>query len=162
MPVLHDDTLRVAEILLETEQPGSAARRRAASTAYYSAFQSLSALCALCLSRAKPSSEAYLRAYRALEHRQVRDLLSRSTDFKAFLSAPFAQLQNIRQWADYNVSTHPDETDAQAGRRFTIDEARASVGMARKAIEFVDSPRSACSTAPGGAAARSRPALIPL
>jgi hypothetical protein len=131
--------LRVAEILLDGKQPGPAARRRAASTAYYSVFQRLSALCAWCLSGSKVSSPEYRRAYRVLDHKQVRDALSRSAEFNVNLGAPFARLQDIRQWADYNVSTHPDETEAQAGKPFTMGDARKCVIKAREAIEFVDS-----------------------
>ena len=138
MPRSDQDTLRVAQILLEGPQPGSAALRRAASTAYYAVFQRLSALCAQCLSRARVSSPEYRRAYRVLEHKQVRDALSRSADFKASLGVPFGELQDIRQWADYNVSTHPDEAYARSGKRFKIWEARDSVETAREVIAFID------------------------
>jgi hypothetical protein len=140
MANLYENSLKVAELLLGGAQPGSAARRRAVSTAYYALFQRLSSLCAICLSRAGANSEEYRRAYRALDHRQARDALSRSeTLFKRNLADTFAELQDVRHWADYSVSTHPDEAVAQAGKRFALNDARDYVIKARQAVEFVDS-----------------------
>jgi hypothetical protein len=138
MTMIHEDTLQVAEFLLAVDQPDGFAHRRAASSAYYALFQRLSLLCAVCLSRTTVAYAEYRRAYRALEHRQVRDTLSRSDDFRVPLGTPFAELQDIRQWADYSVSSHPDEAEANVGRLFTPNEARDSVDTARDAIRFVD------------------------
>lgn len=140
MANLYENSFKVAELLLGGVQPGSAARRRAVSTAYYALFQRLSSLCAHCLSQARPNSGEYRRAYRALDHRQVREALSRSeTFFKSNLADIFAELQDVRHWADYSVSPHPDEEGAKEGRRFALNDARDYVIKARQAIEFVDS-----------------------
>ena len=138
MPMIYEDTLQVADFLLAADQLGGFAHRRAASSAYYALFQRLSLLCAVCLSRSTIASAEYRRAYRALEHRQVRDTLSRSDDFRVTLGAPFGELQDIRQWADYSASSHPDEAEANSGRFFTPSEARGCVDKGRDAIRFID------------------------
>jgi hypothetical protein len=135
MANLHQNSLKVAELLLGGVQPGSAV-----STAYRALFQRLSSLRAQSLSQARANSEEYRRAYRALDHKQVRDALSRSKAlFKRNLADAFAEPQDVRHWADYSVSTHPDEAEAQSGKSFAPNDARDYLIKARQAIEFVDS-----------------------
>jgi hypothetical protein len=139
MERLYDNSLKVSDLLLGGVQPGSAARRRAVSTAYYALFQRLSSLCAQCLARTRVNSELYRRAYRALDHRQIRESLNRAENlFKDNLADEFAELQDARHWADYSVSIHPDEAEAQAGKRLALNDAREYVIMARQAIAFID------------------------
>jgi hypothetical protein len=138
MDELHDNTLNVAESLLTGESFGGAAFRRAVSSAYYSLFQRLSALCASRLSGQNGGSEEYLRLYRVLEHKQVRTALNKSV-FKADLGVRFEQLQDVRQWADYSIAPHPDPDLSAAGRGFSASEARIYVGRAREALHFVNS-----------------------
>jgi hypothetical protein len=135
MAKLHTNTLRLAESLLIGASFGSAASRRAVSSAYYSLFQRFSSLCASRLSGDDAASEEYRRLYRALEHKQVRTALNKSI-YRAELGARFEQLQDARQWADYSIAPHPDP---DAGRRFSLSEARIYVNKAREALQFVDS-----------------------
>lgn len=138
MDKLHDNTLRLAESLLNGEGFGGAASRRAVSFAYYSVFQRLSSLCASRLSGLDAKSEEYRRLYRALEHKQVRTALSKSI-FKAHLGARFEQLLDARHWADYSISPHPDPDLSNAGQEFSSSEAQVYVNKAREALRFVDS-----------------------
>lgn len=76
MPALHEDTLLAARLLLDGDQIGGFARRRAVSSAYYALFQRLCALVASCVSRADVGSREYRRTFRVVDHRQCRDYLS--------------------------------------------------------------------------------------
>ena len=80
----------------------------------------------------------YRRAYRALDHGKVRNALARSDEFKAHIGAAFLELQDLREWADYNTSLHPDDALTMSGEAFSVAEARASVERAREAIAKID------------------------
>lgn len=138
MDTLHNDTLDLADSLLNGASFGGAAFRRAVSSAYYSVFQRLSSLCALRLSGQDPQSEEYLRLYRALDHRQVRSALNNSA-FRSDLGLPFEQLQNARQWADYSVAPHPETLRSKAREVFSASEAHRYVTLAREALQLVES-----------------------
>lgn len=138
MASLSHGLLFAAEFLLGGEQKGSATRRRAASTAYYALFHRLSALCASQLMGAPEATPMHWRAYRALEHRQAREALTRSEEFKARIGTAFAELQDIRQWADYSSASHPDEAKAKLRKTFVLGEARDCVARAREAIDLIN------------------------
>jgi len=143
MDTLHDDMLALAESLLTGESLGSAALRRAVSSAYYSLFRRLSSLCASRLSGQNPESEEYHRLYRILEHKQVRDRLNKSAMFKADLGLSFQQLLEAREWADYSVAPHPDSIKSSRGENFSASEAHRYVTLAREALRFIESLDSA-------------------
>ncbi len=138
MPALSDELMKTAETLLGGVQPGSAARRRAASTAYYALFHRLSALCANRLMGPYDATPLHWRAYRALEHKQVKEALARSDEFKAQFGASFSELQDIRHWADYSVSSHPEDDKAKARKKFGANDARDCLRTAKEAISFID------------------------
>lgn len=138
MDKLHNDTLDLAESLLNGESFGSASLRRAISSAYYSVFQRLSSLCASRLSGPNQGSEEYQRLYRALDHRQVRTALNKSI-FSSELGFRFALLQDARQWADYSIAPHPESTKSTVGVGISPSEALIIISKAREALQFVES-----------------------
>ena len=137
---LSSNLLSLAELLLDDmgRLPTGAARRRAASTAYYALFHRLSSLCATQLMGAPQANSTYWRAYRALEHRPARSALARSDEFRVSLGAVFAELQDIREWADYSCALHHNEKNVELGKSFTTSEAQECVGLARQGIETID------------------------
>jgi len=135
MDKLHENTLDVAESLLNGPSFDGAALRRAVSSAYYSVFQRLSSLCASRLSGQSFGSEEYRHLYRILDHKRVRSVLNRSDIFKDQLGARFEQLQEVRHWADYDIARHP----VIAGQDFSTNEARIYVNKAREALHIVNS-----------------------
>ena len=98
-------------------QPSQAAIRRAISTAYYAAFHALTASNADVLAGTGAGqfpSEAWIRAYRGLNHSYARAQLLQnrhllSTNGRIFADI-FCQLQDERVQADYNprVSFTPE------------------------------------------------------
>jgi hypothetical protein len=137
MAKLHDNTLRLAENLLSGSKFGSAASRRAVSSAYYALFQRLSSLCASRLAGNDAWTDEYRRLYRALDHKHVRSSLNRS-GYRTDLGARFEQLQDVRHWADYSIEPHPDPELSKSGKRFSADDAQVHINTAREAIHFVD------------------------
>ncbi len=137
---LSNNFLIAAEILLEDVLPTSGARRRAASTAYYALFHRLCELCAWILMGVpdREPTPSYRRAYRALDHGKVREALARSDEFRAQIGAAFLELQDIREWADYSSTPHPNDAQTRLREAFSVEEARASVERAREAIARID------------------------
>ena len=138
MPSLSTELLVLAQSLLAQRAVSDAGRRRAASTAYYALFHRLCALCANQLMGPPASDPLHRRAYRALEHRQVREALARGDDFAAALGADFAKLQDVRHWADYSSATHYNEREVELGKAFTVSEARDCLELAKRAIASID------------------------
>src|SRR3954465_13090637 len=112
MHPLHAATMDVSRVLLDRE----GYYRRSVSSAYYALFQCLCTVVASCMSRGDSTTSEYKQAYRVLDHRQCRDFLNKSTEFKTDLGVPFSELQDIRQWADYSVASHPDKLLAESGQ----------------------------------------------
>jgi len=140
MAQLHDQMLETARFLLNAKSPhGAAGLRRAASTAYYSLFLRLSALCARAISRSRPKSPSYLTAFRILDHGSTREALSKEGEFKSSIGEPFSRLQEARYWSDYNLASHPVISEANAGKRFSRGEALELVDVAADAIRAIDS-----------------------
>ena len=90
-------------------QPTPAAVRRAISDAYYAAFHALTASNADALTGAvhdQLTSDAWIRAYRGLDHNQARSQLQQNrASFSASVQVfadLFRDLQNERHNADYN------------------------------------------------------------
>ena len=138
MTDLHRDTLRVAETLLTFAKEDGFVLRRAISSAYYALFQGLCAVVAESMSRSTSVTSEYRRAFRALDHRQCRNSLNQSAEFKNDLGVPFAELQDIRQWADYSVTPHPDDLIARTGASFNHGQAHFYYRKADIAIVFLD------------------------
>ena len=80
------------------------------STTYYALFHCLAGCCADTLigKGASRRTSAWLRTYRALNHRQAREAFSRKEEMRRFrrelqdFAALFVELQNERHQADYN------------------------------------------------------------
>jgi hypothetical protein len=126
--------LEAAELLLEHGKRSTAIRRRAVSTAYYAVFHSIVKVCADYVSRsATRSSEEYRRAYRALDHRQLKDAFRRSPlkDHQTFgkIGVAVVKLQEERHDADYLPPV--------AGN-FTYDRAAELVGLARDVVREIE------------------------
>ena len=138
MPFLAEDFLTLADQLLPSAKRNGAARRRAVSTCYYALFHRLAALCATQLMGKPEATAPHWRAYRALEHRQCRDALTRSDEFRAQIGTPFAKLQDVRQWADYSSAPHFNEEKLELREAFTLSEARECVSLARQTLEAID------------------------
>lgn len=106
--------------------------RRSVSTTYYAVFHALAASNADCLvgTRQTPLDEhAWLRAYRALDHRDARQFLKRdiqqfSPPVRRFIGI-FEELQDARHMADYN----PDSSRIVARSEATrwIDRAESAI-----------------------------------
>lgn len=137
MADLHQDTLRVAQTLLTGAEEDGFALRRAVSSAYYALFQCLCAVVAESMSRSDSLSSEYRRAFRALDHRQCRISLNQNAEFKNDLGVPFAELQDVRQWADYSAIPHPDDLIAKTGVSFTHSQAHFYYRKAAIAIAFL-------------------------
>ena len=127
-------------------QPSQAAIRRAISTAYYAAFHALTASNADILAgtgTGQLPTEAWMRAYRGLNHGYARAQLLQNRIFFSTNSRIFAdifcQLQDERVQADYNpgVSFTPesariwlDKVEAAASDLLqTTQEERAAMAI---------------------------------
>jgi uncharacterized protein (UPF0332 family) len=136
---LPENMLATAELLVSARLPlGSAALRRAVSTAYYALFSRLAALCAGRIARAEPASDSFRSVYRAIDHGHARNALLGHAEFGSLLGVNFKRLQEVRYWADYGVDLHSDSERAAARSRFTRSEAQQFLALARDAIRFVD------------------------
>ena len=138
MASLADEFLAVAEALVEGTNSGDAVSRRVASTSYYALFHRLCGLCADQLLGAVDTAQMRRRAYRALEHRQVRSALNERDEFAAILGAPFEELQDIRHWADYSPTPHWNEQKVKFNKAFTTGDALDCLNKARDAINAID------------------------
>jgi uncharacterized protein (UPF0332 family) len=123
----HQDLLEVARYLLEREPPTQATVRRSVSTAYYALFHLL--IHEACFNWARPEHRIDLA--RAFEHRQMlaasdrqrtkyKDAAENSTENHLFnVAFSFVQLQQKREFADYDCSTELSSNQAL----FAIDQA---------------------------------------
>ena len=128
-----DDHLRAARALAGAQKghPRQVYLRRAISGAYYALFHLLAQSCAdELIGATKTGTEAWRRAYRALDHGPAKDALKRLsaqggdpglTNF----ARTFIALQESRHAADYD----PRPT-------YTRAEALANIVQARRAIEM--------------------------
>jgi hypothetical protein len=140
-----DRLLEAADLLLKHGKRSTAFRRRAVSTAYYAVFHSIDKLCADYVSRsASRQSEEYRRAYRALEHGQLKNAF-KQPPLKDHITlgkicAAVLRLQEERNDADYLPPV--------AGV-FTYDKAAELVEIARDTvgeIEKLKPGNEACRT----------------
>lgn len=139
MATLPENLLATAGLLASAKPAlGSAALRRAVSTAYYALFSRLAALCAKQVARARTSSDRFRSVYRAIDHGQARNALLNNSEFGLPLGDNFKRLQEVRHWADYSIDSHPDADSAAVGRRFSRAEAQQIVAVARDSIDFID------------------------
>jgi hypothetical protein len=139
MATLADNMLATAELLASVKSPlGSAALRRAVSTAYYALFSRLAALCAGRIARAEPASDSFRSVYRAIDHGHALNALRGHAEFGSPLGGNFKRLQEARYWADYSSDPHPAPKKATDGIRFTRTEAQEFVALAREAIASID------------------------
>jgi len=127
---------------LDQRRPRSASLRRAVSTAYYALFHSLAELCADTLVGWKQSWDVFTPIYRSLEHARTLTVLTARADPLGEqierIGVAFRQLQEAREWADYNPEPHPDPRQTLDNIRFTREAAQELIDIARDAIEAVD------------------------
>jgi len=142
MASISDNLLVAAQALLDVERVGDAGRRRAISTAYYAAFRRVASLCAATFATSPRANRAsYESVLRALNHKQVRDVLRRP-EAAELLGAPvgelFAELLSAREWADYSSFSHLSADKAQRGQFLTRAEATKFVNDARAIVAALD------------------------
>lgn len=137
MATMVSRLLDISNLLIDERSNSSAARRRAISTAYYAVFHALLKICASTfIQDQNVSDETYERAYRALDHAQVRQAFeSRASPLftdKALrpIGDLVVPLLSARNRADYAPpDPHP----------FSRSEAIDFVDQAREAIARLDS-----------------------
>ncbi len=141
------DQLENAELLATTgsTRPRQAALRRAVSTGYYALFQALCELAASQLVGWNKPWEAFTPIYRSLDHGHARTVLTETRGKKHALGEAvekigiaFRELQDAREWADYNPEPHPDPEKALAEVRFSRQDALELIQIARQAVQSLD------------------------
>ncbi len=142
MAYLHENLLSVSEALLGIVGVGTAARRRAISTAYYAAFRRMSSLCAASLA-GSPSHDrdTYEIVLRSLNHKEVRNILNNPAAQQLLGTAVgklFGDLLSAREWADYSSAMHLNAEKAARGEKLTQAEAAKYVEDAREIISTID------------------------
>jgi hypothetical protein len=139
MATLPENLIATAEALVGLRPPaGSAGLRRAVSTAYYALFSRLAALCAGRLARSEPTSGSFKAIYRAIEHGHARKVLAAHAEFSGPIGEAFERLQEVRQWADYSLDTHPESDKAARREGFSRAEAAKYVELARQTIATIN------------------------
>ena len=122
-------------------RPRSASLRRAASTAYYAAFQALCSTCADRLVGDKPYS-VYTPVFRAIDHGAATQalnasLLAASPELRR-LGLLLKELQKAREWADYNPEPRPDYGAGAPDTNFTRQETLKLIDMAVEAVGILN------------------------
>ena len=117
--MLNDDFLLAARILADPDSnPTDGSLRRAASSAYYALFHTVSNAFADLLVGDTPAARAsdeWNQAYRALDHRQLRRQCARSSDVLRYhpdlrrFAQTFVDLQDLRHEADYSPHANFDQ-----------------------------------------------------
>lgn len=129
--------LEIAGLLLEQGGNNSAYRRRAVSTAYYSAFHALAKSCADHLLPVERASDAYTRVYRALEHGSLKSAFS-------VQNSPLRTTTNLRTIGDLPVRLQSERFRADyvppIKNVFPRGKAEELVEQARKAVNLIESP----------------------
>lgn len=142
MAYLHENLLAVAEGLLDIQGRGTAARRRAISTAYYATFRRIASLCAASLALPPPiERDAYEAVLRSLNHKEVRNVLNSPAAREILGDVTgklFGDLLSAREWADYSSVTHVSADKAKAGEKLTRTDALKYVNDAREIISAID------------------------
>ena len=142
MAYLHENLLVVAEQLLDVEGVGTAARRRAISTAYYATFRRIASLCAASLALPPPMDRnAYESVLRSLNHKEVRNVLNSPSGQELLGNVAgklFGDLLSAREWADYSSASHVSAIKAKDGEKMTRSDALKYVNDAREIIAAID------------------------
>ncbi len=113
----------------DPRRPKQANLRRAVSTAYYAVFHSLARTVANLLIGTTNRSEAWHRAYRALEHGTTKDVCRNKKTMQKFPPAirefaeSFVALQDMRHKADYALDELFDKVETLAA----IERAENSI-----------------------------------
>lgn len=126
--------LDAADLLLDRKPKSAAFRRRAVSSAYYAMFHALAKSCTECLlPGTNPGSDEYIRVYRALNHKPLRDAFRLSPLKEALalrsIGTILAELQSAREDADYSPP---------GNHLFPLASARDLVAKARRAVSDLD------------------------
>jgi hypothetical protein len=139
------DQLENAELLAKSgpRRPRQAALRRAVSTSYYALFQALCELAARNLVGWETPWDGFTPIFRSVEHRQARSILDRGGsrvphplgDEIERIGIAFKELQNAREWADYNPEPHFDRQRVETGAYFSRAEAVRFIEIARDAVD---------------------------
>ena len=102
-------------------------------------------LCAMCADTLVGSSkpwEAFTPVFRALEHSRtahtlLQPSLATTSQLQRFGLA-FKELQEAREWADYNPEPRPSFEEGKKGSPFTREEALTLIELAAEAVEILD------------------------
>ena len=141
MSTMVERLLESAEGLLSSSPRGTAARRRAVSTAYYAVFHALSKLCAdQVLPDTPRSGSSYARVYRSLDHKPIKEAFSvqgsalRTNPALRRIGESFVNLQKERLLADYM----PPVRDL-----FSLTRGSELVAEARATCAFIEALEAA-------------------
>jgi hypothetical protein len=114
--------------------------RRAVSTSYYALFQALCELTARNLVGWRTPWDAFTPIFRSVDHARARAILG-SPRIPHPLGAEverigiaFKELQDAREWADYNPEPHFDRHRVEKRLNFSREEALRFVAIARDAV----------------------------
>jgi hypothetical protein len=126
----------------DKRRPRPASLRRAVSTAYCAVFQALCAMCADTLVGSSKPWEAFTPVFRALEHSRaahtlLQPSLATTSQLQRFGLA-FKELQEAREWADYNPEPRPSFEEGKKSSPFTREEALTLIELAAEAVEILD------------------------
>ena len=127
---------------LDRRRPRQASLRRSVSTAYYALFQALCEACADKLVGWDKPWAAFTPIFRALEHsRALQTLMHRSfanTPELQRLGFAFSELQEAREWADYNPEPRPNFDATRNSPPFTRSETYTPIELAEEAVQILD------------------------
>ena len=139
------DQLENAELLAKSGagKPRQAALRRAVSTSYYALFHALCELAARNLVGWRTPWDGFTPIFRSVEHRRTRWILDKGGSRAPHplgqeierIGIAFRQLQDAREWADYNPEPHFDRQRVETGPNFSRAEAVRLIEIARDAVE---------------------------
>jgi hypothetical protein len=141
------DQLENAELLATSgrTRPRQAALRRAVSTSYYALFQALCELTARNLVGWRTPWDGFTPVFRSVEHARARAVLGSLRTPHPLgaeverIGIAFRELQDAREWADYNPEPHFDRRRVENGPNFSREEALRFVAIARDAVGQLNS-----------------------
>jgi hypothetical protein len=124
-------------------RPRQAALRRSVSTSYYALFHALCELSARNLVTWKAQWDIFTPIFRSVDHARARQILYRGGsrgphplgDEIERIGIAFKELQDAREWADYNPEPHFQREKVENGLYFSRAEALTFIDVARDAIE---------------------------
>ena len=144
MSLLAEHQIDNARLLATADKgrPRSASLRRAVSTAYYAVFHAICRACADRLIGWKQPWTVYTPIFRAPDHyattQALREPYLATIPELQRLGLLLKELQNAREWADYNPEPRPNYRAGTNDSSFTRQEALRLIDAAAEAIGIVD------------------------